>query len=63
MSRLEPGDAVIFSSRIIPGNEHAIGELQNALIRRGVRIVTERDHSSMSPAIRRATSWPRCIAG
>ena len=41
---LDPGDAVIFSSRIIPGNEHAIGELHNALIRRGIRIVTERDH-------------------
>jgi len=41
---LDAGDAVIFSSRIIPGNEHAIGELHNALIRRGIRIVTERDH-------------------
>jgi ribonuclease J len=41
---LDSGDAAIFSSRIIPGNEHAIGELHNALIRRGVRIVTERDH-------------------
>ncbi len=41
---LEPGDAAIFSSRIIPGNEQAIGELHNALIHRGVRIVTERDH-------------------
>jgi ribonuclease J len=41
---LEPGDAVIFSSRIIPGNEHAIGELHNALIRRGVEVVTEKNH-------------------
>ena len=41
---LEPGDATIFSSRIIPGNEHAIGELHNALIRRGVEVVTEKDH-------------------
>jgi ribonuclease J len=41
---LEPGDAVIFSSRIIPGNEHAIGELHNALIRQGVEVVTEKDH-------------------
>jgi ribonuclease J len=41
---LEPGDACIFSSRIIPGNEHAIGELHNALIRRGVEIITEKDH-------------------
>jgi len=41
---LEAGDAVIFSSRIIPGNEQAIGELHNGLIHRGVKIVTERDH-------------------
>ena len=41
---LEPGDAVIFSSRIIPGNEKAIGRLQNALARLGVEIVTEQDH-------------------
>ena len=41
---LEPGDVVIFSSRIIPGNEKAIGRLQNALARLGVDIVTELDH-------------------
>ncbi|MBV8119555.1 MAG: ribonuclease J, partial [Alphaproteobacteria bacterium] len=40
---LEPGDAVIFSSRIIPGNEKAIGRLQNALARMGIGIVTEHD--------------------
>jgi ribonuclease J len=41
---LDAGDVAIFSSRIIPGNEQAIGELHNALIHRGVEIVTERDH-------------------
>jgi ribonuclease J len=41
---LEKGDTVIFSSRIIPGNERSIGELQNALVRLGVEILTERDH-------------------
>jgi ribonuclease J len=41
---LEPGDVVIFSSRIIPGNEKSIGRLQNALARLGVEIVTEQDH-------------------
>jgi ribonuclease J len=41
---LDPGDVAIFSSRIIPGNERAIGELHNALIRLGVEVVTERDH-------------------
>ena len=41
---LEEGDVVVFSSRIIPGNEKAIGRLQNALARRGIEIVTEEDH-------------------
>jgi ribonuclease J len=41
---LEGGDVVIFSSRIIPGNEKAIGRLQNALVRLGVEVVTEADH-------------------
>jgi ribonuclease J len=41
---LETGDAVIFSSRIIPGNEKSINRLQNALVRLGVEIVTEEDH-------------------
>ncbi len=41
---LEPGDTVIFSSRVIPGNERAIGRLQNKLAHLGVEIVTEHDH-------------------
>jgi ribonuclease J len=41
---LEEGDAVIFSSRIIPGNEKSIGRLHNHLIRKGLDVVTERDH-------------------
>ncbi len=41
---LEPGDVVIFSSRIIPGNEKSIGRLHSALVRNGVEIVTERNH-------------------
>jgi ribonuclease J len=41
---LEPGDTVIFSSRIIPGNERAIGRLQNALVKLGVEVITEHDH-------------------
>ena len=41
---LEKGDTVIFSSRIIPGNERAIGDMQNRLSRLGVEVVTERDH-------------------
>ncbi len=38
------GDTVIFSSRVIPGNETSIGRLQNQLIRSGVRVITEKDH-------------------
>ncbi len=41
---LEEGDTVIFSSRVIPGNERAIGRLQNALARLGVEVITEHDH-------------------
>lgn len=41
---LSEGDAVIFSSRIIPGNEASIFDLQNRLAERGIRVITERDH-------------------
>jgi ribonuclease J len=50
---LEPGDVVIFSSRVIPGNELAIGRLQNDLAQLGVEIVTDSDafvHVSGHPA-------------
>jgi ribonuclease J len=50
---LEEGDTVIFSSRIIPGNERAIGRLQNKLAAIGVGIITEQDapvHVSGHPA-------------
>src|SRR3954464_10651305 len=40
--KLSEGDTVIFSSRIIPGNEVAIGRIMNQLSNLGVRIVTER---------------------
>jgi ribonuclease J len=41
---LTPGDRVIFSSRTIPGNERAVGRIQNALARDGIEIVTDRTH-------------------
>ena len=41
---LGKGDAVIFSSRIIPGNELAIIELQNKLAALGVEVLTAEDH-------------------
>jgi ribonuclease J len=39
---LEAGDVVLFSSRQIPGNEIAIGRIQNRLAARGIEIVTDR---------------------
>lgn len=41
---LGEGDTVVFSSRVIPGNERAIGTVQDNLVRRGVRLMSERDH-------------------
>ena len=40
--KLTEGDAVVFSSRQIPGNELAIGRIQNQLAAKGVSIVTDR---------------------
>lgn len=42
--KLGAGDSVVFSSRVIPGNEIPIRNLQNNLTERGVRLYTERDH-------------------
>ena len=39
---LDEGDVVLFSSRVIPGNELAIGRIQNMLSLRGVVMVTDR---------------------
>ncbi len=41
---LGEGDTVIYSSRMIPGNERAIGTVQDNLVRRGVRLMTDDDH-------------------
>ena len=41
---LGEGDTVIFSSRVIPGNERAIGTVQDNLVRRGVKLITDQDH-------------------
>lgn len=38
--KLDKNDVVLFSSKVIPGNELGIREMQNLLIRRGVEIVT-----------------------
>ena len=41
---LGEGDTVVFSSRMIPGNERAIMAVQDNLVRRGVRVLTDADH-------------------
>lgn len=40
--KLGEGDVVVFSSKQIPGNEIAIGRVQNAFAAKNVRMVTER---------------------
>src|SRR6202050_2739337 len=42
---LGEGDTVIFSSRVIPGNERAITTVQDNLVRRGVNVMTDADHA------------------
>lgn len=39
---LDEGDVILFSSRVIPGNEIAIGRVQNQLAERGIVMVTDR---------------------
>ncbi len=41
---LGEGDTVVYSSRMIPGNERAIMSVQDSLVRRGVRVLTDADH-------------------
>jgi ribonuclease J len=63
---LGAGDACIFSSRIIPGNDVPIRNLQNKLADRGVRLYTERDHPGVHVSghpcrdeLRRMYQWAR----
>jgi ribonuclease J len=62
---LEAGDLVIFSSKVIPGNERAIGRLQDQLALAGVEVVGEKDgfvHVSGHPCrdeLRRMYQWVR----
>ena len=62
---LSAGDRVIFSSRTIPGNENAVGQIVNSLVRRGVDVVTDRHalvHVSGHPRrdeMRQMYAWTR----
>ena len=62
---LDEGDTVIFSSRIIPGNERSIGRLHNVLVTQGIEVITEKDHPvhvSGHPArdeLKRMYGWVR----
>jgi ribonuclease J len=62
---LAKGDTVIFSSRVIPGNEKAILSIKNDLIDQGVRIIEDSDalvHVSGHPRrteLRRMYEWLR----
>jgi ribonuclease J len=42
--KLSAGDAVIFSSKIIPGNDKKIFAMFNRFAKMGVEVLTERDH-------------------
>ena len=50
---LDKGDLAIFSSRTIPGNERAVGWIQNNLVRMGVEVLTD------SEALIHVTGHPR----
>jgi ribonuclease J len=41
--KLTRGDLVIFSSRTIPGNERAVGQIQNRLVDMGCELITDAD--------------------
>jgi len=38
---IQPGDTVIFSARVIPGNEQSIARTVNQLLKRGAHVITE----------------------
>lgn len=62
---LSPGDTVVYSSRVIPGNEKAILETKNLLIEQGIRIIEDTDalvHVSGHPRrneLKRMYEWTR----
>lgn len=63
--KLGEGDLVVFSSKQIPGNEVAIGRIQNALAMKNIRMITDRQaHVHVSghpgrPELQRMYEWIR----
>ena len=63
--KLGADDTVIFSSRVIPGNERSIGAIQNMLAERNIKLVTDRQfdiHVSGHPCrdeLRRMYLWAK----
>jgi ribonuclease J len=63
--KLVDGDSVLFSSRVIPGNEKSIFALQNALASAGVNVIGEKErhiHVSGHPCrdeLRQMYAWAR----
>lgn len=43
---IDEGDVVVFSSRVIPGNELPIADIKNKLVRRGVKVIDSK-HSEI----------------
>ena len=66
---IEEGDAVIFSSKIIPGNEKKLYKLHNQLVREGIEVISEETefiHVSGHPNredLRDMYQWvkPQCV--
>jgi len=62
---LSPGDTVVYSSRVIPGNEKAILETKNLLIEQGIKIIEDGDalvHVSGHPRrseLKRMYEWTK----
>ncbi|MGU3493140.1 ribonuclease J [Xanthobacteraceae bacterium A53D] len=62
---LSHGDLVVFSSRTIPGNEKVVGTVINGLVKRGIKVMTDKDglvHVSGHPRrgeLEQMYSWVR----
>jgi ribonuclease J len=63
--RLNEGDTVIFSARVIPGNDRAVDRIKNRLYAKGVNVITDREapiHVSGHPyreELKQLYAWTR----